>query len=131
MRWLPLLLVLALQIYALIDCLQTSGEDAKHLPKFAWLILIVIVPLVGAVAWLTLGRPRRAERSGAGDGGRAQVQGPIGPDDDPDFLRQLRQADAEQERMLRQWEEDLRRQEEDGRGEDDQKRPGEDKDHPA
>jgi hypothetical protein len=37
---------------------------------------------------------------------------PLGPDDDPEFLDQLRRQDAEHERMLKQWEEDLRRREE-------------------
>jgi hypothetical protein len=37
----------------------------------------------------------------------------VGPDDDPQFLDQLRRIDTEHERMLKQWEEDLRRRERD------------------
>jgi hypothetical protein len=117
MRYLPVLLLIGLEIFALIDCIQTSEDEARHLPKLAWIILIVIAPLVGAIAWLFAGRPRAAAAEGAQ---RTRTTGPapsrsarpLGPDDDPEFLEQLRRQDAEHERMLKQWEEDLRRREE-------------------
>jgi hypothetical protein len=37
---------------------------------------------------------------------------PLGPDDDPDFLRQMKSGNDEQEQLLNRWEEDLRRREE-------------------
>jgi Phospholipase_D-nuclease N-terminal len=117
MRYLPVLLLIGLEIFALIDCIQTSEDEARHLPKLAWIILIVIAPLVGALAWLFAGRPRataaegaQPARSGGPAAGRSAP--PLGPDDDPDFLEQLRRQDAEHERMLKQWEEDLRRRDE-------------------
>jgi hypothetical protein len=132
MRWLPLLLVVALQIYALIDCIQTRRSDTRHLPKLAWLILIVIAPLLGAVGWLVFGRPRRVDAARNGAAPDAP-RGPVGPEDDPEFLRQLRQVDIEHERMLKQWEEDLRRRERDAGEHDpksgDPKRSGDDPDH--
>jgi Phospholipase_D-nuclease N-terminal len=117
MRYLPVLLLIGLEIFALIDCIQTSEDEARHLPKLAWIILIVIAPLVGAVAWLFAGRPRATAGEGAQptrSSGPAMGRSarPLGPDDDPDFLEQLRRQDAEHERMLKQWEEDLRRREE-------------------
>lgn len=36
---------------------------------------------------------------------------PVAPDDDPEFLEQMRRGNAEQERLLEQWEDDLRRRE--------------------
>lgn len=117
MRYLPVLLLIGLEIFALIDCIQTSEDEARHLPKLAWIILIVIAPLVGAIAWLFAGRPRAAAAEGAQPSrSSSQAAGrssrPLGPDDDPDFLEQLRRQDAEHERMLKQWEEDLRRRDE-------------------
>lgn len=133
LRFVPLVLVIVVQIYALIDCIQTPDEEAKHLPKIAWVILIIIAPLVGAVAWLLAGRPRGADghgRQGPVPGGDGR---PLGPDDDPDFLAQLREVDAEHERMLEQWEEDLRKREQDLRGDETDRPspPGDDKDRPA
>jgi len=117
MRYLPVLLLIGLEIFALIDCVQTSEDEARHLPKLAWIILIVIAPLVGAIAWLFAGRPRATAAEGAqptrsSSPAAGRSARPLGPDDDPDFLDQLRRQDAEQERMLKQWEEDLRRRDE-------------------
>jgi hypothetical protein len=117
MRYLPVLLLIGLEIFALIDCIQTSEDEARHLPKLAWIILIVIAPLVGAIAWLFAGRPRATAAEGAqptrsSSPAAGRSARPLGPDDDPDFLDQLRRQDAEQERMLKQWEEDLRRRDE-------------------
>ena len=117
MRYLPVLLLIGLEIFALIDCIQTSEDEARNLPKLAWIILIVIAPLVGAIAWLFAGRPRATAAEGAqptrsSSPAAGRSARPLGPDDDPDFLDQLRRQDAEQERMLKQWEEDLRRRDE-------------------
>jgi hypothetical protein len=47
----------------------------------------VVVPFLGPGAWFVLGTSRRPETSGR----------PIGPDDDPDFLRTLGQHREEQD----------------------------------
>ena len=52
----------------------------RGLPKVGWIILT----FVGPIAWLIAGK----ERSLPGRDGR-QRRGPLGPDDDPDFLRGL------------------------------------------
>jgi hypothetical protein len=82
---LPLALV-AVTIYAVVDCIQTDQEAQRNLPKLGWIALILLFPPIGAVAWFIAGRPRD------GFGGRPGQQRPgrpIGPDDDPDFLRKL------------------------------------------
>ena len=35
----------------------------------------------------------------------------LGPDDDPDFLREMKRGNDEQEQLLNRWEADLRRRE--------------------
>ena len=52
MRVLLLLAGLALTIYAVIDCFQTDDERVKYLPRFAWVVLIVIIPWLGALVYL-------------------------------------------------------------------------------
>ncbi|MGZ4627702.1 PLDc N-terminal domain-containing protein [Oryzihumus sp.] len=81
------LLGLALTIYAVIDCIQTDQEAQRNLPKLAWVVLILLFPPIGAIAWFVAGRPRR----GYGDRGRGPGRPgtPLGPDHDPHFLRNL------------------------------------------
>src|SRR4051794_25847071 len=79
LRYLPFLLVLALWIYAFVDCLNTPEEEVRALPKVAWVIVILLFGevLVGPVAWLVAGKVR---------GARAQW---VAPDDNPEFLKSL------------------------------------------
>ncbi|MFB9709891.1 PLD nuclease N-terminal domain-containing protein [Streptosporangium sandarakinum] len=84
------LALLALWLYCLFDAITTPDEEARNLPKLLWVIIIVLVPLAGGVFWLLLGRPvgpRSPRVSLPGDTPRPQA--PRGPDDDPDFLRDL------------------------------------------
>lgn len=83
-RVLPVLIGLGLAIYALVDCIQTDDSRVRGIPKMLWIVLIVLITFVGPLAWLIAGK----ERSQPGRGGR-QRRGPLGPDDDPDFLRGL------------------------------------------
>ena len=80
------LAVLAMTIYAVIDAIQTEDARVKHLPKLVWILLILLFAPIGAIAWLVTGRQR-----GPQDGRRAphRPSAPRGPDDDPDFLRNL------------------------------------------
>mgnify|MGYP006288011951 CR=1 FL=1 len=72
--------VLGLSIFAFIDCLQTPTP--RILSKPLWLVIIVIAPVLGPLLWLLLGRTH------PGGWGRWDEQ-PLGPDDDPSFLRDL------------------------------------------
>ncbi len=49
-----------LWIWAIFDCISTDSSLCRNLPKGFWLILIILLPTIGAVAWLILGRPERA-----------------------------------------------------------------------
>ena len=82
-RYLPALLSLALTIYCLVDAIQTQDSEIRNLPKIGWLILILLFPLVGPAAWLIAGRPPKGPRV------LRQPPRPRGPDDDPDFLKDL------------------------------------------
>ncbi len=73
----------ALTIYAVVDCIQTDDEQVQHLPKLAWVVLVVLIPWVGPIAWLLAGRARSLPPR------RRPITGPRGPEDDPDFLRNL------------------------------------------
>ncbi|MFB7662620.1 PLD nuclease N-terminal domain-containing protein [Kitasatospora sp. NPDC056138] len=130
LRILPPLLALALWIWAFIDCLTTPEEEVRHLPKVAWVIVVLLFPLVGSIAWLVAGRQRAGARTAGGPDG-ARSGRPMAPDDDPEFLASLGNSlgnslDKEtphkdgrhHEDMLKRWEADLRRREEELRGRD-------------
>jgi hypothetical protein len=91
-------------VYSLIECARTDSTAMRGLRKGGWIAVILLLPLLGALLWLFMGRPR----------GTAGSSGPVrgkGPDDDPQFLRNLEQRRRQQEQAekLRRWEEELRR----------------------
>jgi hypothetical protein len=114
------LLVLALWIYAFIDCLNTPEEEVRGLPKAVWVIIILLFGevLVGPVAWLLAGKVRRSPAGGPASGAPSPGRRTewVAPDDNPEFLKSLkdgtaRAKDPDDEQLLRDWEADLRRRE--------------------
>ena len=103
LRFLLYAVPVVVTLYGLIDCILIPAALARSLPKWVWLIVIVLVPFLGAVAWLITGRPSRDEvAAGASATGRTASRrsvGPVAPDDDPTFLRKL--ADDEWTRKMR------------------------------
>ena len=95
-------------VYSLIECARTDSTDMRGLRKGGWIAVILLLPLLGALLWLFLGRPKGTAESSRPARGR-------GPDDDPQFLRNLeeRRRQQEQAEKLRRWEEQLGRE---GRG---------------
>lgn len=100
------LVAVAVTIYTLIDCGRTERHRVRSLPKTAWMLVILLLPLVGAGLWYVLGRPNNALASGPEPRSKA-------PDDDEDFLRQLEVWRRQQQREteLNQREAELKRQE--------------------
>lgn len=81
-----ILIPIALTIYAVIDAIQTEDARVRHLPKLIWILLILVFTPIGAIAWLVTGRQRKPR---SGRPGPRYPSAPRGPDDDPDFLRNL------------------------------------------
>jgi hypothetical protein len=55
------LLILAGDIWAIINILQSSAANEK---KLLWVIVVVLLPLLGLILWYFLG-PRNGRPSGA------------------------------------------------------------------
>jgi len=92
-------LSIALTVFALADCVQTKDEKVRGVPKWAWIVLIVLLPWVGPLTWLFVGKERSWGRGAAGGPGPRR-DGPLAPDEDPDFLRKL-DEDIRRERRER------------------------------
>ncbi len=85
------LAMLAFWLYCLFDAITTPDEETRNLPKILWVIIVLLLPLAGGVFWLLLGRPNgpRAQGMLPHSARPARPEAPRGPDDDPDFLRDL------------------------------------------
>jgi len=94
--------VVILTIYALVDCAVFDRNRIRGLPRWVWVFVIVLIPVIGAVLWLLIGRGRRSSAAGPG----TRVTRSMAPDDDPDFLRGLDRA-KDQEQRIRDLEQEL------------------------
>lgn len=104
--------VLAIFVYGLVDVIRTDSRQTRGISKPAWIVVMIVLPVVGAILWLLIGRPR----------GNPQPQvrrRSTAPDDDPEFLRNLesqrrKQAETERLRKLKADLESRKDQDEDG-----------------
>lgn len=119
MRLFLMVFVIALALYALIDCVRTPEEDMPaRMPKHLWITLILMFStiMLGPLAWIITSRVSAAEkRGGQLSGGLWSAEkgvdlhlshhasAPAAPDDDPEFLRKLdEQVQAERRRRQRE-----------------------------
>jgi hypothetical protein len=118
-------------VWALFDCVATDAALCRNLPKGLWIILVLILPDIGSLLWLLLGRPERAHwRPGSTD--YSKPRRPVGLEDHPRYSpiagvtdRRSAELDAQladweksraveppaQARDLDEWEADLKRRE--------------------
>jgi len=78
------ILAVAFYIYCIIDVLRTRSGETRSLPRWVWLILVILVPLIGGLLWLLLGKVWNSPGSN-----RRRRRGPVAPDDDPAFLKKI------------------------------------------
>ncbi|GIF16229.1 PLD nuclease N-terminal domain-containing protein [Actinoplanes teichomyceticus] len=79
------LVTVALTVVAAIDCL--AADRVRHFPRGAWLLLVACCPVAGPIAWFRAGRGDTAPA-----GRPATGTAPLGPEDDPEFVRMLAEA---------------------------------------
>ncbi len=98
LRVLLYVLPFAALLYGLLDLRRSEPFEREGLPTWGWVVLIVALPVLGAVVWIVVSTSRRREtgrgpggRSGGGGTGRRPGGPAVAPDDDPDFLWRLEQ----------------------------------------
>ena len=99
-RWLVIagVAAIAFTIYALVDVAMTQAPRIRAFPKAVWIALIVVLPVIGPVLWLLIGKskPSRSKPTNTREA----------PDDDPSFLGTI-DGESSDERIKR-LEEELR-----------------------
>lgn len=99
-------------IYALVDCLRTPPYTVRSISKPAWVLSILLLPVIGALLWFFLGRPRSDDEpeqfQAPGSSSRTSA-----PDDDAAFLRRIEWEREQQAKdaELKKREEELKKRE--------------------
>jgi hypothetical protein len=116
------LVELILLVYCVLNIITTPEHQVRNLPKLLWLVLVIILPLIGGIAWLVAGRPVSGGTRPGGlpykgnTGGFPEYERPgravaQNPDDDEAFLRGLRQRADDQRRRAEEQARRLREEE--------------------
>ncbi|HSS67895.1 MAG TPA: PLD nuclease N-terminal domain-containing protein [Nocardioidaceae bacterium] len=115
------LLLVGLWIFCIIDVITTDEVVMRNLPKPMWLLIVIFLFDLGAILWLIAGRPwQQTAGRPAGAGGSSAFPeydrpgrfAATNPDDDEDFLRQVRERAEEQRRRYSDQQTEARRLEE-------------------
>ena len=98
------LIELGLLIFCLVDCISIYDDRIKSLNKITWVFIIILLPIIGSVLWLLIGKDRSHNRPAeiARDARR-----PLAPDDDPTFLS-AHDRISDQDARIRQLEAELK-----------------------
>lgn len=98
-RFLPVALVLALTfwVFSIVDCALQPPTRHRGVSKPAWMIIVIVIPVIGGILWFALGR------TGARHRNQATFKA---PDDNPEFLGSIGSI-ADQDERIRRLEEEL------------------------
>jgi len=86
-----------LDIFAVVDLVLIEKHRVRAFPKVFWVIIILVVPFVGALLWFLVGRDW---------GNRGGEPRTLPPEDDPAFIGKLAR-DEEQDERIRRLEQEL------------------------
>jgi hypothetical protein len=89
------LVATAFWVYTIVDCAVQPPTRHRGVSKPVWILIVVILPVLGGLLWLLVGRTRRS-----------QLRPPRAPDDDPEFLGRIG-AISDQDERIRRLEEEL------------------------
>ena len=89
-------------VFSIVDCAVQPATRHRGVSKTAWVLIVVLLPVIGGILWFTLGRLRP---------GAVASRYIVGPDDDPEALRHM--SRAEQDARIRELEAELARLDDD------------------
>ncbi|MGZ0712889.1 PLDc N-terminal domain-containing protein (plasmid) [Coraliomargarita sp. W4R53] len=89
------LVATAFWVFTIVDCAVQPPTRHRGVSKPVWILIVVLLPVLGGLLWLSVGRMRAAA-----------VVARSAPDDDPAFLGQIGTS-SEQDERIRRLEEEL------------------------
>lgn len=86
MRWALFAIVVTVifTVFTTVFAASAPARSVRVLPKWVWVLVCLLVPVVGGLLYLTTGRPIDAPTGGGSRAPKTKA-----PDDDPEFLRDL------------------------------------------
>jgi hypothetical protein len=107
------LALLGVWIYCLFEVIASEASAVRNLPKMAWLLIVVLLGPIGALAWIFLGRPRADDGGPRRTSGAATISGTLRragrrevDEDDPAAVEARMEA---RERLMKQWADEERK----------------------
>jgi hypothetical protein len=94
-------------VYSIVDCTVQPAVRHRGVSKSVWVLIVILLPVIGGVLWFTLGRLAS---------GQVPTAYVVPPDDDPQVLRRMH--NAEQDARIRELEAELSRLDDDSDGAD-------------
>jgi hypothetical protein len=120
------ILVIVLMVGALVDIIKREDSQVRFLPKMAWIVIVILLPLIGGLLWFAIGREyseaglRIPRMRPAGRPSKRPAPQPAPPPSAPVDTRSTEQQIADLDREIEEWrlraELEKRRRETDGDG---------------
>ena len=89
------LVATAFWVFTIVDCAVQPPTRHRGVSKPIWILIVVLLPVLGGVLWLIVGRGRASS-----------VASRRAPDDDPEFLGRIGTI-SDQDERIRRLEEEL------------------------
>ena len=89
------LVLTAFWVYTIVDCSVQPANRHRGVSKPIWILIVIFLPVLGGLLWLTVGRVRRST-----------IVARRAPDDDPEFLEKIGSL-SDQDERIRRLEEEL------------------------
>jgi Phospholipase_D-nuclease N-terminal len=89
------LVLTAFWVYTIVDCSVQPANRHRGVSKPIWILIVIFLPVLGGLLWLTVGRVRRSA-----------IVARRAPDDDPEFLEKIGTL-SDQDERIRRLEEEL------------------------
>ncbi|SFS15433.1 Phospholipase_D-nuclease N-terminal [Microbacterium sp. cf046] len=89
------LVLTAFWVYTIVDCSVQPATRHRGVSKPIWILIVILLPVLGGLLWLTVGRVRRSS-----------IIARRAPDDDPEFLEKIGTL-SDQDERIRRLEEEL------------------------
>ncbi|MET0296374.1 MAG: PLD nuclease N-terminal domain-containing protein [Microbacterium sp.] len=90
-----LLVAAVFWVFTIVDCALQPPTRHRGVSKPIWILIVVIIPVLGGILWLAIGRVRKSA-----------VHVYQAPDDDPEFLGRIGSV-SDQDERIRRLEEEL------------------------